>query len=39
MSVVPPSELDFPTKDVDEAIARVRALIDRSHAERPDKTV
>ncbi len=31
------AELDFPTKDIDEAIARVQALIDEIHAERPDK--
>jgi Nucleotidyl transferase AbiEii toxin, Type IV TA system len=33
------AELDFPTKDIDEAIARVQALIDRIHAERPDATM
>lgn len=33
------AELDFPTKDLDEAITRVQALIDRIHSERPDKTV
>jgi Nucleotidyl transferase AbiEii toxin, Type IV TA system len=30
------AELDFPTKDLDEAITRVQGLIDRIHAERPD---
>jgi hypothetical protein len=27
------AELDFPTKDLDEAITHVQALIDRIHAE------
>ena len=31
------AELDFPTKDIAEAITHVQALIDRIHAERPDK--
>lgn len=32
------AELDFPTKDLDEAVARVQALIDTIDAARPDKT-
>ncbi|MFI5091054.1 MAG: nucleotidyl transferase AbiEii/AbiGii toxin family protein [Terriglobales bacterium] len=31
------AELDFPTKDLDEAVTRVQALIDEIHAERPDE--
>jgi hypothetical protein len=31
------AELDFPTKSLDEAITRVQTLIDRIHAEQPDK--
>ncbi len=32
------AELDFPTKDIDEAITRVQGLIDEIHAERPNET-
>ncbi len=29
------AELEFPTKDLDEAFRHVQVLIDRIHAERP----
>jgi hypothetical protein len=32
------AELDFPTKDLDDAITRVQGLIDEIHAERPNET-